>query len=133
MPSEERTPLLNGDRQADASSNPYGVSTDDFAKLVDPKNPDVLKKLGGVQKICKLLKVDPKAGLSPDEGQESSSDSPFAERQSVFGTNVLPEAKSKSFLELLWNAYNDKTLSMLMYPTTTCAIRKVFPNEALYF
>ncbi|KAI9283981.1 PMCA-type calcium-translocating P-type ATPase [Umbelopsis sp. AD052] len=113
MPSEERTPLLNGDRQSDTHSNPYGVSPDDFTKLFDPKNPDALKKLGGVQKLCKQLKVDPKTGLNPDEGQESSSDSPFAERQSVFGTNVLPEAKSKSFLELLWNAYNDKTLIML--------------------
>lgn len=112
MPSEERTPLLNGDRQTESSSNPYGISVDEFAKLVDPKNPDVLKQLGGVQKICKQLKVDIKTGLSPDEGRESSSDNPFAERQAVYGTNVLPEAKSKSFLELLWNAYNDKTLSM---------------------
>lgn len=110
MPSEERTPLLNGERHTE-TSNPYGISVDDFAKLVDPKNPDVLKQLGGVQKICKQLKVDPNSGLSPDEGRESSSDAAFAERQSVFGSNVLPEAKSKSFLELLWDAYNDKTLS----------------------
>jgi len=112
MPSEERTPLLNGERHTE-TSNPYGISVDDFAKLVDPKNPDVLKQLGGVQKICKQLKVDPNSGLSPDEGRESSSDAAFAERQSVFGSNVLPEAKSKSFLELLWDAYNDKTLIML--------------------
>ncbi|KAJ2958565.1 hypothetical protein NQZ79_g5887 [Umbelopsis isabellina] len=91
MPSEERQPLLNGDHQT-GSNNPYGITTDDFAKLVDPKNPDKLKQLGG---------------------RESSSDNPFAERQSVYGANVLPEAKSKSFFLLLWEAYNDKTLIML--------------------
>jgi Ca2+-transporting ATPase len=111
MPSGERQPLLNGD-QPNGSNNPFGIAVDDFTKLVDPKNPDMLKQLGGVQKICKQLQVDPKTGLNPDEGCESSSDKPFAERQSVYGTNVLPEAKSKSFLLLLWEAYNDKTLSM---------------------
>ncbi|KAG0166825.1 hypothetical protein DFQ28_006855 [Apophysomyces sp. BC1034] len=109
MPSEERRPLLS----SNDCQQSFGVTVDELSRLVDPKNPELLKQLGGTEKICQKLRVDPRVGLSADEGAERSTDKPFAQRQAVFGRNVLPEAKSKSFLELLWAAYNDKTLIML--------------------
>jgi Ca2+-transporting ATPase len=43
----------------------------------------------------------------------SQSEDAFADRKRVFGTNKLPEKKTKSFWELAWIAYNDKVLILL--------------------
>ncbi|KAG0941813.1 hypothetical protein G6F57_007328 [Rhizopus arrhizus] len=99
---EEREPLLNG--------SSFDITVDDITQLFDPKSEEQLQKLGGVNSICKKLQVDPSLGLSADQGSNQSS---FQERQKHFGKNVLPEPKTKSFLQLLWAAYNDKTLIML--------------------
>ncbi|KAL0075273.1 PMCA-type calcium-translocating P-type ATPase [Phycomyces blakesleeanus] len=109
MSPHDHRPLLGSDQQ----HNPFGVSPSQLTDLVDPKSPELLKKLGGTQAVLKKLRVDPKSGLSSDEGVESSSDKAFSDRQSVFGRNILPETISKSFLQLLWAAYNDKTLILL--------------------
>ncbi|KAG2226932.1 hypothetical protein INT45_010211 [Circinella minor] len=108
MPREERRPLINNDHQGS-----FGVSAEELQHLVDPKSPDLLERLGGTEQLARKLRVDVRVGLSADEGVERSSDEPFNERQAVFGRNVLPEAQSKTFMELLWAAYNDKTLIML--------------------
>ncbi|CEI89022.1 Putative Calcium-translocating P-type ATPase, PMCA-type [Rhizopus microsporus] len=100
---EEREPLMG-----DSSS--FDIKVDDISQLFDPKSDEQLQKLGGVDAICKKLKVDPSFGLSADEGSNQDA---FKERQEHFGRNVLPEPKSKTFLQLLWAAYNDKTLIML--------------------
>lgn len=109
--SEERESLLNGG--SGSSHGSFGMSAQELSDLIDPKNFDLLKKVGGVDAICKKIKVDPSVGLSADEGASNSSESAFSERQAQFGKNVLPEPKSKTFLQLLWAAYNDKTLIML--------------------
>ncbi|KAI7898578.1 PMCA-type calcium-translocating P-type ATPase [Cokeromyces recurvatus] len=110
MPSEERESLLpSGSR--DSSS--FNISAQDLSNLFDPKNEDLLHKLGGVKEICKKIQVDVSVGLSADEGSSQSNEPPFRERQAHFGRNVLPEPKTKSFWQLLWAAYNDKTLIML--------------------
>lgn len=111
-PHDERRPLLNGDTTSNQQHGSFGVTADELTKLVDPKNPDLLKQLGGVKSLAKKLRVDVSTGLSADEGVEHSGQEAFQERHAAFGRNVLPEAKSKTFLELLWASYNDKTLSM---------------------
>jgi Ca2+-transporting ATPase len=35
---------------------------------------------------------------------------PYAKRIAIFGSNVLPPVKGKSLLQLMWMAFNDKTL-----------------------
>lgn len=37
----------------------------------------------------------------------------FTDRHRVFGTNALPKAPKKTFLKLLWEAYNDKIIVLL--------------------
>ncbi|KAI8991524.1 PMCA-type calcium-translocating P-type ATPase [Mycotypha africana] len=37
----------------------------------------------------------------------------FPQRKSVFGTNILPETESKNLLQLMWIAFQDKTLILL--------------------
>ncbi|KAG6016185.1 hypothetical protein E4U54_002092 [Claviceps lovelessii] len=42
-----------------------------------------------------------------------SSASPFADRKRIFGVNCLPRRRQKSFLKLMWIAFNDKLLILL--------------------
>ncbi|KAJ5237945.1 hypothetical protein N7489_008036 [Penicillium chrysogenum] len=49
--------------------------------------------------------------ISPVETAQRASQ--FEERCRVFGTNALPQAPKKTFLKLLWDAYNDKLIILL--------------------
>ncbi|KAM0282921.1 hypothetical protein ACHAQH_002732 [Verticillium albo-atrum] len=51
-------------------------------------------------------------GKSPDSAGKDSNGN-FGDRKRVFGENLLPERKSKSFLELAWIALQDKVLILL--------------------
>ncbi|KAG6002323.1 hypothetical protein E4U21_003238 [Claviceps maximensis] len=42
-----------------------------------------------------------------------SSASPFADRKRIFGLNRIPRRRQKSFLKLIWIAFNDKLLILL--------------------
>ncbi|EEY19509.1 calcium-transporting ATPase [Verticillium alfalfae VaMs.102] len=53
------------------------------------------------------------AGSQPDGLAGNDSDGNFGDRKRVFGENLLPERKSKSFLELAWIALQDKVLILL--------------------
>ncbi|CRJ89129.1 hypothetical protein BN1723_008438 [Verticillium longisporum] len=53
------------------------------------------------------------AGSQPDGSARNDSDGNFGDRKRVFGENLLPERKSKSFLELAWIALQDKVLILL--------------------
>ncbi|KAJ6035912.1 hypothetical protein N7540_000191 [Penicillium herquei] len=37
----------------------------------------------------------------------------FSDRHRVFGTNALPDARKKTFVKLLWDAYNDRIIILL--------------------
>jgi Ca2+-transporting ATPase len=114
MAREERQPLLHGHHGGNSNNRThYEVTPEQLAQIVDNKNFDLLKKMGGVDSICKKVQVNPSTGLSTDEDVSNSSEKPFSDRQAHFGKNILPEAESKTFLQLLWAAYNDKTLIML--------------------
>jgi Ca2+-transporting ATPase len=106
--AEEREELLHND-----SNGQFDISPHELSELIDPKNYDLLKKMGGVSKICSMISVDTSVGLSADEGSSNSNENAFSDRQTHFGKNILPEPKSKTFLQLLWAAYNDKILIML--------------------
>lgn len=108
MPTSESDALLH-----EGSNGHFGMSVGELSDLIDPKNFDLLKKIGGVKAVCKKIQVDTSVGLSADEGSGSSNEQAFSDRQAHFGRNVLPEPQSKTFLQLLWAAYNDKTLIML--------------------
>ncbi|KAI8140571.1 PMCA-type calcium-translocating P-type ATPase [Fennellomyces sp. T-0311] len=94
---EERQPLL-------ASSSMFSITPEQLMGLVDPKNPELLKQLGGIESIAGALHVDPTTGLFEDMVDL---------RQKVFGYNELPKARTKSFWRLFVMAYNDKTIILL--------------------
>jgi P-type Ca2+ transporter type 2C len=81
--SQERSPLLNRDQD----SGPFAFTPDQLAKLIDPKDVDLLKSHGGVKGITEGLRVNPDTGLSSDEGLETYPQ-PFVERRKYFGKNV---------------------------------------------
>ena len=95
MEEEEQRPLLG-------SNSLFSISPDKLMELIDPKNPTLLKELGGIDAIASALHVDLSMGITDDLIQT---------RQTVFGHNDLPKVKSKSFWQLFITAYNDKTIS----------------------
>lgn len=91
-------------------NNPFKFSALQLAELVDPKNPELLKEYGGLQGIAEALKVDVKVGLPIQKPEETEK---FADREAVFGRNVLPATKTKGLLELMWIALHDKIMIIL--------------------
>ncbi|OMH83848.1 Calcium-transporting ATPase PAT1 [Zancudomyces culisetae] len=118
----ETTPLL--DQRIEVVKN-FGVRPEYLTNMLDPKDPQSLKKLGGIEGLCQKLLVDPTFGLRNDElltgnsqvGELSSAEisgaGKFAIRRKYFGRNELPESISATFFELVKEAFNDKTMILL--------------------
>ncbi len=66
-------------------------------------------KYGGLEGLAKTLNVDVSVGLNSSE---------VADRKAVFGSNEIKLKPPKSFLELVWEAFQDPTLIILII----CAI-----------
>ncbi|KAG0348922.1 hypothetical protein BGZ54_004510, partial [Gamsiella multidivaricata] len=92
--SSSREPLLghhNGSSQSNRDDLQFAYTPDDLAPLTDPTNPKLPRDMGGIDKICQGLRVNPKVGLNSDEAGPQSlgeSDQPkFAARSKAFGHN----------------------------------------------
>ena len=81
------------------------INVETLYNLVDPKNPKLLKELGGTAVLAEKL------GSSIDKGLKSSD---VETQKSKFGTNLLPEQKTRSFLEFVWEGLHEKILIVLM-------------------
>ncbi|KAG0776579.1 hypothetical protein G6F57_004490 [Rhizopus arrhizus] len=106
---DTKQPLLAYQKQ-------FSITKEQLVQLIE--QPSLLISFGGTFGLCQSLKVDPTVGLLPDEsfhptyGILPQTDTiPFEDRKSSFGKNEIPEATMKSFLSLVWAAYNDQTLS----------------------
>ncbi|KAJ3319963.1 hypothetical protein HDV06_005781 [Boothiomyces sp. JEL0866] len=80
------------------------LSPEKLSTLVDPKNPALLKELGGVEGVAFNLGTDLATGLTLIDKA----------RTELYGNNALPEVISTTFLEFVWQALQDKTLVILM-------------------
>ncbi|KAL3229995.1 Calcium-transporting ATPase 2 [Nakaseomyces bracarensis] len=86
------------------------MTPDDLGGLHNPKSVKAYKQYFGDEKgLYTKLETDAVKGIS-----ESSAE----KRTKQYGSNKLPERKPKSFLTLVWEAFNDKTMLLL----TTAAI-----------
>ncbi|KAJ2766257.1 plasma membrane calcium, partial [Coemansia nantahalensis] len=111
----EREPLLpggGGSGPARSDGSPFSVKAEQLTAMLDPKDPELLRELGGAAQLCAALQVDPAVGLQQRE-QIGAGSEPFQGRRAVFGRNVLPEAQTVTFWQLLCAAYDDRTLIML--------------------
>lgn len=89
--------------------NQFGISLKQLRELLELRGQESLTKLnelGGVHEVCKKLYTSPTDGLT-----ESADD--LRSRREVFGSNVIPPKKPKTFLQLVWEALQDATLIIL--------------------
>jgi Ca2+-transporting ATPase len=106
----------------------FKLSPNDLNALIDPKSPDKLRELGGIQGLAVQLNSNTELGLTTHldtaiDLSHTNSNSKiisttksalFLDRITHYGTNTIPPPKSKSLLEFMYNAIQDKTLIVLM-------------------
>lgn len=68
----------------------------------------LLEKHGGIEGLAEKLKTDLKAGLPVSEANNG-----FRDRIDFYGDNTYPEAPTKSWFELWWEAAQDTTIIIL--------------------
>jgi Ca2+-transporting ATPase len=100
---------------------PFGVSAHILSALVDPKDPDKLRDLGGVKGVAKSLHADIVNGLSVSPmstftsgGKEHGETVTLEQRRHAYGANVIPGTPQRSIWSLIWDARHDKILCMLV-------------------
>lgn len=88
----------------------FGCTVMDLRKLMELRSSEALTQInahyGGVMNLCSKLKTNPVEGLSGNPAD-------LEKRKQVFGQNLIPPKKPKTFLELVWEALQDVTLIIL--------------------
>ncbi|XP_017915488.1 PREDICTED: plasma membrane calcium-transporting ATPase 4-like [Capra hircus] len=88
----------------------FGCTVMDLRKLMELRSSDAIDHInihyGGVTSLCSRLKTNPVEGLSGNPAD-------LEKRKQVFGQNLIPPKKPKTFLELVWEALQDVTLIIL--------------------
>lgn len=87
-----------------------GLSSDEHAPFEPVSLNDIIETQ--VEKDKPEITAE-KPISAPSPGHHTAANSRFAQRQAVFGPNVLPEAKGKNIFQLMWMAFKDKTLILL--------------------
>jgi len=93
----------------DGQSAQFGLSLKQLRELMQSHGREGVEQVeafGGAETICTKLRTEPNSGLSGE-----SADLQY--RREVFGSNTIPPKKSKSFLQLVWEALQDVTLIIL--------------------
>ncbi|RCH92714.1 hypothetical protein CU098_003094 [Rhizopus stolonifer] len=122
-------------------ANPFAFSLEQMSSIVVQKHIEFIKRMGGIKTIARGLHSNLDTGLDWNEAhlpyiriydiqhkQEEyhepqlplsmyDSDT-FEQRRQVFGSNVLPPIERITLLQIMWEAFQDKTLIML----TTAAL-----------
>uniref|UniRef100_A0A1A8QH98 Calcium-transporting ATPase n=2 Tax=Nothobranchius TaxID=28779 RepID=A0A1A8QH98_9TELE len=88
----------------------FGCSVMELRSLMELRGAEAKHKLqedyGEVEGLCKRLKTSPTEGLA---GVQTDLD----KRKEIFGKNLIPPKKPKTFLQLVWEALQDVTLIIL--------------------
>ncbi|CAG8553520.1 4319_t:CDS:2 [Diversispora eburnea] len=118
--------------------SPFAFTPQILSRLIDPKDINLLKNIGGVEGFLIGLHTNSKTGLSSHEttlnpitisdeiegrdDKDSKSQKsvtshpeniPFYHRIRTFGRNVLPARKQKSIFQLMWIAMHEKIIILL--------------------
>ncbi|KAM4036680.1 plasma membrane calcium-transporting ATPase 1 isoform 2-T4 [Anomaloglossus baeobatrachus] len=88
----------------------FGITIEELRALMELRSTDAVQKIqdcyGDVYGICSRLKTYPHEGLNGNLAD-------LERRQEVFGKNLIPPKKPKTFLQLVWEALQDVTLIIL--------------------
>nr|XP_057910519.1 plasma membrane calcium-transporting ATPase 2 isoform X2 [Doryrhamphus excisus] len=88
----------------------FGCSLMELRSLMEMRGTEAVVKLqedyGGVEGLCTRLKTSPTEGLAGVQGD-------LDKRKEIFGKNLIPPKKPKTFLQLVWEALQDVTLIIL--------------------
>ncbi|XP_068459236.1 plasma membrane calcium-transporting ATPase 1-like isoform X2 [Clinocottus analis] len=99
-------------RRAEANHDAeFGCTPQELRALMELRGTDLVNKIkesyGDVSGLCARLRT------SPVEGLDGNSED-LERRKLVFGQNLIPPKKPKTFLKLVWEALQDLTLIILM-------------------
>jgi P-type Ca2+ transporter type 2C len=123
----------------EAFSAIFTLSPDYLHRMVDSKDVSTLKSIGGLPGLESALRTDLRKGLSVDENvleplggstnvrpeprrkhsiiptHHDGADKPFTDRRAAYKDNHLPPRKPKTFIRLLYEAWNDKLMFLLTF------------------
>ncbi|EGD82982.1 P-type ATPase [Salpingoeca rosetta] len=89
----------------------FGCRLPQLVELIAERGTNGMERLhvhfGGIEGLAKKLLTDLAAGITATEDD-------IERRTSVFGTNTTPEVRPKTLLELMWEAFQDPILIILM-------------------
>jgi Ca2+ transporting ATPase len=88
----------------------FKLVTGDLIRLVETPHEKIseqLESVGGLEGVADALRVDLRQGLDATDAGD------LRNREDFFGKNYIPPPKSKSFLELMWDAFQDITIIIL--------------------
>ena len=85
------------------------------------KSKSTLDEMGGIDRMCQLLKSSKTKGISTDKHEKK-------EREKVFGDNKPVEKESKSFFQLMLDALEDTTLIILICAALISLVVGVIEN-----
>ncbi|XP_036199140.1 plasma membrane calcium-transporting ATPase 4 isoform X2 [Myotis myotis] len=101
---------LPANSTAESREKEFGLTVMELRKLMELRSTDALIQIndhhGGVMNLCSKLRTNPVEGLSGNPAD-------LERRKQVFGHNLIPPKKPKTFLELVWEALQDVTLIIL--------------------
>lgn len=93
----------------------FAFTPEHLHRLVAARHHDALGLFSGIHGLAAGLRTDLRAGLSADEDDDHKDGSPggLATRRHLFGENRVPRRRPKTFVQLLWLAFNDKLMFLL--------------------
>ncbi|WQF79137.1 Putative P-type ATPase, HAD superfamily, P-type ATPase, transmembrane domain superfamily [Colletotrichum destructivum] len=140
--------------------SPFAFSPTQLCELIENRNPNSLIAFEGLTGLATGLLADIDAGLGVDENiidgaistpntyrsnQDMSASSQtnsksftkltsaagnFTDRRRIYGENRVPGRKPKTFLQLLWMAFNDKLMFLLTASATVSLALGIYQSVA---
>lgn len=89
----------------------FSLNPEELVKLVQDRESESLRELGGVRGVARLLGTNVEKGIA-DDFQE------IEKRRRAFGSNTYPKKPPRGFLKFLYDSCKDLTLVILM----VCAV-----------
>ena len=87
----------------------FGISLKQLREMMELRGQEAVNQIrdyGGVNEMCKKLLTSPTEGLDENPLDLQS-------RREIYGSNIIPPKKPKTFLQLVWEALQDATLIIL--------------------